>query len=67
MGQNLLEALNVRVEGIGENYLVLADGSVTDQSAWQRLLPYFTPYFRTILYDLAGAGSVNPDFFNFRR
>jgi len=67
MGRNLLEALNVRVEGTGQKYLVLAHGFGTDQSAWQRILPYFTPYYKVILYDLACAGSVNPDFFDFRR
>ncbi|CAL5332533.1 unnamed protein product [Camellia sinensis] len=67
MGQSLLEALNVRVIGTGEKTLVLAHGMGTDQSAWQRILPYFTPYYRVILYDLVCAGSVNPDFFDFRR
>ncbi|XP_059631014.1 probable strigolactone esterase DAD2 [Cornus florida] len=67
MGQSLLEALNVRVIGSGEKILVLAHGVGTDQSAWQRILPYFTPYYRVILYDLICAGSVNPDYFDFRR
>ncbi|KAH9610703.1 hypothetical protein KSS87_001494 [Heliosperma pusillum] len=67
MGQNLIEALNVRVEGDGPNYLVLAHGFGTDQSAWQRILPYFTRSYKVILYDLACAGSVNPDFFDFQR
>ncbi|KAA8528460.1 hypothetical protein F0562_035815 [Nyssa sinensis] len=67
MGHNLLEALNVRVVGSGEKILVLAHGFGTDQSAWQRILPYFLPYYRVILYDLVCAGSVNPDYFDFRR
>ncbi|XP_074264938.1 putative strigolactone esterase DAD2 isoform X2 [Silene latifolia] len=67
MGQNLIEALNVRVEGNGQNYLVLAHGFGTDQSAWQRILPYFTRSYKVILYDLPCAGSVNPDFFDFQR
>lgn len=67
MGTTLLENLNVRVEGSGQKTLVLAHGFGTDQSVWQRILPYFTPYYRVILYDLVCAGSVNPDFFDFRR
>ncbi|PON72944.1 Strigolactone esterase [Parasponia andersonii] len=70
MGNNnnvILQALNVRVVGSGERNLVLAHGVGTDQSAWQRILPYFTPSYRVILYDLVCAGSVNPDHFDFRR
>jgi pimeloyl-ACP methyl ester carboxylesterase len=67
MGSTLLEALNVRVEGSGQKVLVLAHGFGTDQSVWQRILSSFTPYYRVILYDLVCAGSVNPDYFDFRR
>ena len=64
---SILDALNVRVVGSGDKYVVFAHGSGTDQSAWQRILQYFTPYYRVILYDLVCAGSVNPDYFDFRR
>ncbi|TKY45356.1 strigolactone esterase DAD2 [Spatholobus suberectus] len=67
MGTSILDALNVRVEGSGEKYLVLAHGFGTDQSAWQRVLPYFTRHYSVILYDLVCAGSVNPDHFDYRR
>lgn len=67
MGNILLEALNVRVVGNGERVLVFAHGLGTDQSAWQRILPYFMPHYRIVLYDLVCAGSVNPDYFDFRR
>nr|ALB07155.1 dwarf 14 [Striga hermonthica] len=67
MVQSLLEALNVRVVGSGEKVLVLAHGVGTDQSAWQRILPYFVRDHRVVLYDLVCAGSVNPDYFDFRR
>ncbi|KAE8731569.1 putative strigolactone esterase DAD2 [Hibiscus syriacus] len=67
MGYNLLDALNVRVVGSGDRYLVLAHGFGTDQSVWQRILPLFTPSYRIILYDLVCAGSVNPDYFDFTR
>lgn len=67
MGQSLLDALNVRVVGSGKKFLVLAHGFGTDQSAWNRILPYFLPSHRVILYDLVCAGSVNPEYFDFRR
>jgi len=67
MGQNLLDALNVRVVGSGRKFLVLAHGFGTDQSAWNRILPFFTPNYRVVLYDLVCAGSVNPDYFDFQR
>ncbi|KAK1391562.1 putative strigolactone esterase DAD2 [Heracleum sosnowskyi] len=67
MGQSLLDALNVRVTGSGRRVLFLAHGFGTDQSAWNRILPYFLPSYKVILYDLVCAGSVNPDYFDFRR
>ncbi|XP_022752585.1 probable strigolactone esterase DAD2 [Durio zibethinus] len=67
MGNILLEALNVRVVGSAEKILVLGHGFGTDQSVWQRIVPLFTPDYRIILYDLVCAGSVNPDYFDFRR
>lgn len=67
MGQSLLDALNVQVVGSGERVLVLAHGFGTDQSAWNRILPFFLRDYRVVLYDLVCAGSVNPDFFDFRR
>lgn len=66
MGDLLLEALHVRVVGTGDRILVLAHGFGTDQSAWQRILPYLNHY-RVIMFDLVCAGSVNPDYFDFRR
>ncbi|GAU27336.1 hypothetical protein TSUD_05620 [Trifolium subterraneum] len=64
---SILDALNVHVEGSGDKYLVFAHGFGTDQSAWQRVLPYFTRSYKVILYDLVCAGSVNPDYFDYRR
>ncbi|KHG16187.1 Sigma factor sigB regulation rsbQ [Gossypium arboreum] len=61
------KAFNVRVVGSGDRILVLAHGFGTDQSVWQRILPFFTPNYRIILYDLVCAGSVNPDYFDSTR
>jgi pimeloyl-ACP methyl ester carboxylesterase len=65
-GRELLEILNVRVVGSGERVVVFSHGFGTDQSAWNRILPYFLNY-RVVTYDLVCSGSVNPDHFNFRR
>lgn len=67
MGPNLLDALNVRVVGSGKKTIVFAHGLGTDQSVWSRILPYFWSHYKVILYDLVCAGSVNPDYFDFRR
>ncbi|KMZ68638.1 hypothetical protein ZOSMA_234G00120 [Zostera marina] len=67
MGNPLLEILNVRVVGDGDKFIVFSHGIGTDQSAWNRILPYFTRDYRVVLYDLVCAGSVNPDHFDFRR
>lgn len=67
MSNKLLEALNVRVVGNGDRFLVLAHGFGTDQSVWQRILSNFESNYKVILYDLVCAGSVSPDFFDFRR
>ncbi|XP_057973120.1 probable strigolactone esterase DAD2 [Malania oleifera] len=65
----LFEALNVRVVGSavgsGRPVLVFAHGMGTDQSAWQRILPYFRQHYTVILYDLVCAGTVNPAHFDF--
>ncbi|PKA59896.1 putative strigolactone esterase DAD2 [Apostasia shenzhenica] len=63
----LLEIFNVRVVGGGDKVLVLAHGFGTDQSAWNRIVPFFQRDHRIVLYDLACAGSVNPDHFDFHR
>ncbi|KAL5819555.1 hypothetical protein ACOSQ3_023492 [Xanthoceras sorbifolium] len=54
--------------GEGENYLVLGHGIGTDQSIWTRILPYFNyGTYRIVFYDLACAGTVNPELYNFHR
>ncbi|KAJ6815842.1 putative strigolactone esterase D14 [Iris pallida] len=63
----LLEVLNVRVVGSGEKVVVLSHGFGTEQSAWKQIVPFLLRDYRVVLYDLACAGSVNPDHFDFRR
>eukprot|EP01018_Ginkgo_biloba_P001385 Gb_38103 [translate_table: standard] len=66
-GSELMDVLNVRVVGSGKRILVLSHGFGTDQSVWQRILPYFVRDFKIVLFDLMCAGSVNPENFDFQR
>lgn len=60
-------AHNVRVIGSGETTVVLGHGFGTDQSAWKQLVPHLVDEYRVILYDNMGAGTTNPDYFDFDR
>ncbi|KAK7346927.1 hypothetical protein VNO80_21451 [Phaseolus coccineus] len=61
------EAHNVKVLGSGTRYIVLAHGFGTDQSVWKHLVPHLVDDFRVVLYDNMGAGTTNPDYFDFDR
>ncbi|XP_031277949.1 probable esterase KAI2 isoform X2 [Pistacia vera] len=61
------EAHNVKVLGSGDQIIVLAHGFGTDQSVWKHLVPYLVEDYRVVLYDNMGAGTTNPDYFDFNR
>ncbi|XP_065617465.1 probable esterase KAI2 [Quercus suber] len=61
------EAHNVKVLGTGVQNLVLAHGFGTDQSVWKHLIPHVVDNYRVVLYDNMGAGTTNPDYFDFER
>ncbi|KAL2333467.1 hypothetical protein Fmac_014680 [Flemingia macrophylla] len=61
------EAHNVKVLGSGTRCIVLAHGFGTDQSVWKHLVPHLLDEFRVIVYDNMGAGTTNPDYFDFHR
>lgn len=61
------EAHNVTVLGSGEKIIVLGHGLGSDQSVWKHLVPYLVDEYRVVLYDNMGAGSTNPDYFDFDR
>ncbi|KAK1566546.1 hypothetical protein Q3G72_001246 [Acer saccharum] len=68
MNANILQNSNVRVIGEGDNYLVLGHGIGTDQSIWTKILPYFNyGIYRIVFYDLAYAGTVNPELYDSKR
>ena len=48
-------------------YIVLGHGFGTDQSLWKHLVPHLVDEFRVVLYDNMGAGTTNPDYFDFER
>ncbi|GFP78921.1 probable esterase kai2 [Phtheirospermum japonicum] len=60
-------AHNVRVLGSGETTVVLGHGFGTDQSVWKHLVPHLVDQYRVLLYDNMGAGTTNPDYFDFDR
>ncbi|PON66706.1 Alpha/beta hydrolase fold containing protein [Parasponia andersonii] len=61
------EAHNVKVLGSGQQTIVLGHGFGTDQSVWKHLIPHLVDDNRVILYDNMGAGTTNPDYFDFER
>ncbi|KAF7838604.1 putative esterase D14L [Senna tora] len=61
------EAHNVKVLGSGTRFIVLAHGFGTDQSVWKHIVPHLLDDFRVVLYDNMGAGTTNPDYFDFNR
>ncbi|EXB28735.1 hypothetical protein L484_009421 [Morus notabilis] len=68
------EAHNVKVLGGGNNNnnnnnqtIVLGHGFGTDQSVWKHLIPHLVDEFQVILYDNMGAGTTNPEYFDFDR
>ncbi|OWM65667.1 probable esterase KAI2 [Punica granatum] len=61
-------AHNVKVLGSGNpQTIVLAHGFGTDQSVWKHLVPHLVDLYRVILYDNMGAGTTNPEYFDFDR
>nr|XP_043608827.1 probable esterase D14L [Erigeron canadensis] len=63
------EAHNVTVIGEGREIVVLGHGFGTDQSAWRHLVPHLAmnPNYKVVLFDIMGAGTTNPEFFDFDR
>nr|AWN64540.1 KAI2c [Phtheirospermum japonicum]BDE26426.1 putative alpha/beta hydrolase [Phtheirospermum japonicum] len=61
------EAHNVQVIGSGLQTIVLAHGFGTDQSVWKHLVPHLVDEYRVVMYDNMGAGTTNPDYFDFDR
>ena len=57
----------MRVVGTGNQIVVLAHGFGTDQSVWKHLVPHLVDDFRVILFDNMGAGTTNPDYYDFER
>ncbi|OIT21157.1 putative esterase kai2 [Nicotiana attenuata] len=61
------EAHNVKVLGTGDRTIVLAHGFGTDQSVWKHLVPHLVDDYKVVLFDNMGAGTTNPDYFDFER
>jgi pimeloyl-ACP methyl ester carboxylesterase len=63
----LEDAHHVRVIGQGDRTIVLAHGFGTDQSVWRHLVPHLVEDYQVVLFDNMGAGTTNPDYFDFDR
>ncbi|XAR51337.1 hypothetical protein NMG60_11005938 [Bertholletia excelsa] len=61
------EAHNVKVLGSGDRTIVFAHGFGTDQSVWKHVVPHLLDEYRVILFDNMGAGTTNPEYFDFDR
>lgn len=61
------EAHNVKILGTGDRSIVLAHGFGTDQSVWKHLVPHLVEDYKVVLFDNMGAGTTNPDYFDFER
>ncbi|CAA0833449.1 Probable esterase KAI2 [Striga hermonthica] len=60
-------AHNVTILGSGETTVVLSHGYGTDQSVWKHLVPHLVNDYKVLLFDNMGAGTTNPDYFDFER
>lgn len=61
------EAHNIKILGSGVQTIVLAHGFGTDQSVWKHLIPHLVDEYKVVLFDKMGAGTTNPDYFDFDR
>lgn len=53
---SVLERNNVRINGAGDRTIVFAHGFGCDQNMWRFVEPAFRDKFKTVLFDLVGAG-----------
>ncbi|KAD6795835.1 hypothetical protein R6Q59_007061 [Mikania micrantha] len=63
----VVEAHNVKILGSGDQTVVLAHGFGTDQSVWKHLVPHLVEDYKVVVYDNMGAGTTNPEYFDFDR
>ncbi|KAK9067017.1 hypothetical protein SSX86_014341 [Deinandra increscens subsp. villosa] len=61
------KAHNVKILGSGHRTIILAHGFGTDQSVWKHLVPHLLEDYKVVLFDNMGAGTTNPEYFDFDR
>ena len=54
---SVLQRNNIKVAGSGDRAMVFAHGFGCDQNMWRYVVPAFEARFRTVLFDLMGAGA----------
>nr|ALB07166.1 hyposensitive to light 11 [Striga hermonthica] len=63
----IVSAHNVTVLGSGMTTVVLGHGAGCDQSVWKHLVPHLVDDYTVILYDDIGAGTTDPNLYDFKR
>ncbi|KAL2532670.1 alpha/beta-Hydrolases superfamily protein [Abeliophyllum distichum] len=58
-------AMNAKIIGSGEETLVLAHGFGTDQSIWDKVVPYLADHCQVVVFDWCFSGAVkDPDLYD---
>lgn len=47
----------VKIDGSGDDVILFSHGYGCDKSIWQHILPMFSAQYRTVIYDITGAGA----------
>lgn len=55
---SLSTALNARTQGSGTETIVFGHGYGTDQSIWDKIIPFFAENYRIVLFDWPFSGAV---------
>ncbi|CAJ1951847.1 unnamed protein product [Sphenostylis stenocarpa] len=62
--QWLCTALNARSLGLGSETIVFAHGYGTDQSVWEKIIPFFAEDYKVVLFDWPFSGAVDPNLYD---
>jgi pimeloyl-ACP methyl ester carboxylesterase len=58
LDKGLSTAMNTKIVGSGKEVIVLAHGFGTDQSVWDKILPYLDKHFKVVVFDWSFSGAV---------
>ncbi|CAL5194825.1 unnamed protein product [Lathyrus oleraceus] len=63
----IVKALNTKILGRGNMFIVLAHGFGTNQSVWKYFVPHIVNDFHVVMYDNISDGTTNLDYFDSQR